>query len=184
MQHFRLFIALEIPPEQARSLTASFTSLPLEHPLYRISPAVQFHITLKFLGDIDILLIPQCITALENACEGLKPISIELTRGDLRPHGRPRTAIIGVRPVEALQGLFMRVDNALAEEGIAHHERRAFHPHITIARCTAAPSENDIRALQAWTIPERALYADTVTLFQSELKPNGAVYTALNRILL
>ena len=181
MQHIRLFIALEIPAEQARSLCSSFKGLPITHSLYRQSPAAQLHITLKFLGNTDIALLPKCIEALESACEQAQPVTTEYTQGEMRPYGRPRTVIMGVDKTETLAELYSTIETHLAEEGIAHYERRAFHAHITVARSTVAPSPADIQTIASWIL-DGSLTAGTVTLFESILKPTGALYNALHRI--
>lgn len=184
MQHLRLFIALEISPEAARSLRSSFHDLPLEHQLYRTTRLEQLHVTIKFLGETDLTLIPQCISALDAASKGMTAVQLEFTKGALRPQGRPRTVQMDVVPTPALADIFKRVEQAFAEAEIAHFEHRAFRPHMKMARLNAAPSTDDIRTIHDWSMPDLTAMADALTLFESTLEPTGAVYTPLHRISL
>ena len=88
--------------------------------------------------------------------------------------------------LDSLGALQANVDGCLADLGFAR-ERRAFNPHLTIARMRDSASREDrsralcvLRASQ----PHEAMSfdVDAIALFQSTLAPGGAVYRRLLRV--
>jgi 2'-5' RNA ligase len=139
------------------------------------TPAEQFHLTLRFLGDPAPL-------PLGDAERALREVRAESFRFDLRGAGHfplrgdPETLWIGVAPCEPLLRLQRRVEAALQRAGLAP-EGRKFHPHVSLARVRRA----DPRRVAEFQIVNglfalRDIPAQEFVLCSSELRPEGAVH--------
>ena len=145
------------------------------------------HLTLKFLGDVPTERISAIGDAAGRAAARHAPFALSLSGVGAFPNGRaPRVLWAGVAgDMDRLAALQASVDGNLAELGFAR-ERRAFNPHLTLARLRDSASREDrARALgvlkAAQPAPETGFAVDGVALFQSTLGPGGAVYRRLHQ---
>ncbi len=77
---------------------------------------------------------------------------------------------------DSLQTLYHDVDDALASVGI-DRETRSYRPHLTIARLQDADPRAVRSFLQSTPVPQLdAFQVDRFTLYESILKPDGAVH--------
>ena len=60
-------------------------------------------------------------------------------------------------------------------------EKRPFWPHVTLARAKRGKTLRGVEVPDLTDELRRPFEADTVTLFRSTLRPQGAVYEALAR---
>lgn len=168
----RLFVALSFPDEVCRSLAALRAGVPGA----RWANPEQFHLTLRFIGEID----GRMARAVSEELSSIIMPNFELslfgvgTFGDKR---KANTLWAGVRPNPALNRLQEKVDNAMLRVGLPP-DRRKFTPHVTLARLNNAPFER----LGAY-LSHHALYnsppflCDRFTLYSSFLSSSGAIYT-------
>jgi len=173
----RLFWA--VPFEPSPRIETLFADLQRWRSALKITRAEQFHLTLKFLGDtppeqIDAIRETGLATVRETAppaiCRGL---------GVFPPRGRPNVLWLGLTGAEALIALAARLDSAMQTLGYAP-ERRAFHPHLTLARFKLAPP----RPMQRWIDERRdadfgSLPVRELVLYRSQLTPAGSIYTKI-----
>jgi 2'-5' RNA ligase len=84
-----------------------------------------------------------------------------------------------------MQGLTEEIDARMERLGF-EKEKRAFRPHITLARAKDTRLDNSLVAASAEYAEHNfgAFTADRICLFQSTLKPSGAVYTKRREYLL
>ncbi len=139
-----------------------------------------FHLTFRFLGNIEQSQVAPILTALRVALRH-------------QPQFRVRTQGLGAFPSlirprvlwarlsgGGLQELHTNIESALGSLDFLS-EGRAFRPHTTLGR---------IRSLRGWSQVLEGIKAylqydfgesliDKVTLYQSDLRPGGAVYTPL-----
>ncbi len=174
----RLFVALEISPEVRETLSALIGELRALGPGARWVRPENLHVTLKFIGEAPSEKLPAIRVGLAQA-RPTGSISMEFTGLGFFPHERsPRVFWVGIRPGEALARLAGEIDGCLASLGIPR-ERRAFSPHLTLARF---PEPRRQEKLQAATRDRASQSFGTVLareffLFQSELRPEGARHT-------
>jgi 2'-5' RNA ligase len=142
------------------------------------------HITLKFLGEIDPATVPDVTQAIQNASEGMRPFEIEFkTLGFFPDARRPRVFWAGIEDKDKnLEILYRRLETELLRlkfEG----DRKGFHPHLTLARI-----KDRIRGGVQIGEEESAVFGSQtvgeVTLFKSELRPQGPRYTPLATVTL
>src|SRR5918997_307915 len=127
----RLFTALEIPAEIAFSLSLLRGGLPGA----RWVDPENYHITLRFIGDIDEPTADEIAGALARvdrpgfdvALEGLGAF------GSRRPH----SVFAGAKPSPALKELQAEQERIIQRIGLLP-ERRKFTPHFTPARLKGA----------------------------------------------
>jgi len=141
------------------------------------------HITLKFFGNIfdnDIIRISEVVAPLAKETR-----AVALTGegvGAFPRLERPRVLWLGLHgDVERLVGLQGTIETKLEECGF-RKETRKFSPHLTLGR---AKSSKGMIIGVSETVARGESYSagsfvsEGLTLFRSDLTPQGAVYTAL-----
>jgi 2'-5' RNA ligase len=178
MEQIRAFIAIELPSVVRDALTAFSTELAgqVSRDSVRWVKPEAMHLTLRFLGDTAVDLLPQVQRAMDESAAASKPFQLRVEGFGCFPTcSRPRVLWAGVTgEVKAAHALKERLDNELALSGWPLEER-AFSPHLTLGRV------KDSRVLQGQSWPDDVPVLDipvtTIYLVQSELRPQGPRYT-------
>ena len=169
----RLFVAIR-PPEEIRDL---FIDAMDDSPDFRWQDDEQLHLTLRFIGEVERPVAQDIADALSRI-RG-EPFEIRVA-GVGRFEQRSSGALwAGVEPKAPIAALAAKVERACLAVGL-EPERRAFHPHITLARWTGRRS----REVADFLGRKRGVRADPFevtefTLFESRLSRHGAHYTAV-----
>jgi RNA 2',3'-cyclic 3'-phosphodiesterase len=123
----RLFTGLEIPPHVAQSLAIMRGGLPGAR---WIDPE-NYHLTLRFIGDIDIALANEIAGMLDH----VRRVPFELRLDGLLSFGgrKPRALVAAVTPVAPLMELQAEQERLLQRLGL-EPEGRKYTPHVTLAR--------------------------------------------------
>ncbi|PIE56862.1 MAG: RNA 2',3'-cyclic phosphodiesterase [Desulfobulbus propionicus] len=178
MNH-RLFIAVDLPDAVQQGLAPLCCGLPGAR---WVLPG-QFHLTLRFIGEVDGATFKDIREVLAEV--SVASFSLQLQGvGHFPPRGRPRLLWAGLAEVGGLQALQARVNAALARVGIAPDTRK-YSPHVTLARLRNTPSARVGRFLE-----EHGLYTSlpfevrSFVLYSSFLGASGAVHTAEAEYLL
>ena len=186
MGWLRTFIAADIPPAVQKSIQQQVDRLrnKLGDSSIRWTPVHNIHLTLKFLGDIstnDVDILTQALRAESNAHPAF---DVPIQRlGSFPNSKRARVLFIGIQPPAELEALQQGVEAAC--EGVGYEaDMRPFSPHLTIGRVRRgiSPSEQGkiYEILRDATIDSLGIArVDSLHLYKSERKPNGAVYTKL-----
>jgi 2'-5' RNA ligase len=176
----RLFTGIDPPPEVSANLAALVTSL---KPLARLkwSPAENFHITTKFIGEWPESRIGELCGAL-GALARREPVSIAVRAAVFLPSARaPRALCAGVEAGPPLERLARETCQTLARLGVKP-ETRAYSPHLTLARMRREPVPLDaLHAAIAKLAPLEfgRFTARSFFLYQSRAAAGGSVYTKL-----
>lgn len=177
----RCFIAIEIPERIQTKLTEIQKALRPKIGRASWTKVGNFHLTLKFLGDIEHDSINEISASLQKIAESQSPFSIEIGGVGAFPNlARPRVLWIGLKRGAPLTvKLAHAVNHGLVEFGFEKDTR--FHPHFTLARLKDQVNLNTFINLfkKFETLDEASLTVDKITLVKSELHPSGAVYTPL-----
>jgi 2'-5' RNA ligase len=186
----RLFVALDLPDEVRAAVEAWQASACGDPALRALAPA-QLHVTLCFLGwqrERDIGAITKLITGIET-----RRISLRFEREPVSrpPRGRPRLFALRAESQDAV-ALQAELSARLQEGGYYKPEKRAFWPHVTVARVRnerrtdAAGKRRKGRPRLVESPPgdlppglERPFDAVRVSLYRSNLRPQGAEYASL-----
>ncbi len=187
MESWRLFIAIELPPHVLAHLEALQQWLQERTPPHTVRWVAPqgIHLTLKFLGDVPTQKRAALQDALAHAVRAHAPFELSLGGFGCFPNPqRPRVAWVGVqKDLDALRRLRDAIEAHVAPLGYPT-ETRPFHPHLTLGRVRRDARRQDARALGTLltegTHAQRKTWAvHEVTLFRSQLRPSGAVYTPL-----
>jgi len=129
----RTFIAIEVP-ENIRSF---FTELlPVKTLLEGVSIVHKdnFHITLKFLGEIEEMLISEIKQTLISIADETSSFTLKITHPGVFPDPlKPRVIWMGIENNSALIELVKKIEENLEKSGF-QRETRNFKSHITLAR--------------------------------------------------
>ena len=181
----RAFVAARLDAELLDKITAQQRRIEakLARAPVRWTRPEQLHLTLHFLGNVQVEAIPALHQALSAAAQGIAPFRLALgTLGCFPNWRRPSVIWLGLQgELAALQRLQEAIRLRCQTFG-SHAEERAFHPHLTIGR--VKPAAQPARALGEviQSEPAAALggwHVDRVTLMRSELRAGGSIYTVL-----
>ena len=188
----RLFIAVDVSDEiRARAVAfrreVGARDPRLEH-LLRWVAAEHLHLTLRFLGELSTEAAGLVQTALGPPLAAA-PFAWRL--GGLGwlpgPH-RPRVLVGRIGDgVDALLALQAEVEARVRRAAVVAGETRPFLAHLTLARVREGRTSEVVRARDALSglaalddVP--AARVDSITLYESQLSPQGPTYAPLARV--
>jgi RNA 2',3'-cyclic 3'-phosphodiesterase len=179
----RLFVALDLP-QDVRAGLVDWQRTALADPALRVVRPEALHMTLVFLGyqnEKDVKAIAK--TAFDvNA----RAPAVELVREPVGvPKGkRPRLIALAANSDETV-ALQQQVQERLVEAGFYEPEKRAFWPHLTVARVKPEAPRSRRPAhirIEPHPLPEhvfRFFRPTRLVLFKSHLRRSGAEYEAM-----
>ena len=141
------------------------------------------HLTVKFLGNVEVSVIEDLSAGLRAALTGLSCFGAILAGMGTFPEGRryPRVVWMGITEGnDRLRDLASKVDHACSALGF-EMEERPFRPHLTIGRVRRGSGAlvelaDEVGALEFNPLK---LDVDRVNLMRSKLSPKGPTYTVL-----
>lgn len=181
----RVFVAVELPDAvkaEFSGLVSAIDSLGVRGA--RTVRPQGIHLTLKFLGDVSVELVPEIEAAMDSAADEMEPFDLSLGDAGVFPNPRTtRVLWVGVAgDLDSLGRLQQRVEGSLAELGF-RPERRRFNPHITAGRIRDGVSNADRRkvteALLSHEYAQPPIRVESISLIRSTLRPDGAIYEAI-----
>lgn len=181
----RLFVALEIPAAVRDNLAAQIkelrdSSAPLADKRPRWVRPESLHVTLKFIGEVSATKLDGIRSAL-SAIRSDAPVDLQFRGLGFFPDEKyPRVLWAGLNASVNLAALAVDIERALEAQGIAP-DKRAFTPHLTLARFEPPGLHEKLRAaIQKKSDREFGTFqALEFHLIESRLKPTGAEYTSL-----
>lgn len=178
----RSFAAISIPEfilERIETVIVDLKELKIEA---RYTKTPSMHLTLKFLGNIEESLVESVSKALEQSARTVSRFSLDIERIGFFPNSkRPRIVWIGVEEDPMLSELQRQVEKNLQRLGF-EAETRPFKPHLTLARLK---SSRNLPELQRFLEMKETGFrigsfdVDSIHLYQSILRPDGAEYRRL-----
>lgn len=145
------------------------------------------HITLRFLGAVTPEGAETCAEGLRRMAAALAPFEIRFRGLGVFPGARRATIVWAGIEADGpgLMQLQSAAESAARDAGM-EPETRAFVPHLTIGRVRRSASRVDARPMLAREpdFSAGAMTVEAVSLFSSELTPQGARYTRLHRLTL
>jgi 2'-5' RNA ligase len=178
----RAFVAVALPPALQRQLAEA--AAPLREVARGVAwvSASNYHLTLKFLGQVEEDRAGEIAAALATAAAEVAPFDLTLRGMGAFPTAvRARVIWAGVdEGTRSLAALAAAVERALAGLGFPA-EARGFSAHVTLGRVREprpAPALAEALA-RAAGLALGAARVDRVVLMRSRLSPRGAQYTEL-----
>lgn len=168
----RLFTGLEIPAEIGQRLTLYRGGLPGSR---WVEPS-DYHITLRFLGDVDVS-VANDVHDLLTVSRPRSPIPVTLDTIASFGGDAPRSVHAAVAPSDALSDLQAEHERIARHAGLAP-ERRKFTPHVTLARLArgTAPESVARYIAQMGAFERMSFVASRCVLFSARESRGGGPY--------
>jgi len=167
----RLFTGLEIPSEVAFALSLKRGGLPGA----RWVDPDNYHVTLRFIGDVDNATADDVADTLDKLSNSLS-FTVRMTHLGAFGGDKPRALYAGVEPNEPLARLQSAQERMLQRVGLPPDGRK-FVPHVTLARLRGT-SAHDL----AWFMANAGRFAPLefdvgrFVLFSSKDSVGGGPY--------
>ena len=169
----RLFTALEIPPDVRSAISAERGGLPGAR---WIDPE-NYHMTLRFIGDVDDALARDIASVLGQ----VRRSGFEMRFNGLSSFGgrKPRAVVASAMPSQSVMELQAEHERLMQRVGL-EPEGRKYTPHVTLARFKN-PEESKVAAFmqQHNLFSSEEFEIDEFILYQSHQTKNGSVYEAV-----
>jgi 2'-5' RNA ligase len=185
METYRLFVAAELPPEVKAELTGAQERLRRGAPPVKWVAPEAMHLTMRFLGDTSVELIPDLGRAISTALAPHAAMALRLSGVGAFPNERrPSVIWAGIGgAVAALARAQADIEAALVGLGLAP-ETKPFRAHLTLGRVRREAHQEQLQRLGAAIralapLAPVAWVADRVALFRSELGSGGPTYTKI-----
>ncbi len=166
----RLFTAIEIPESVAKQLAALQPHALLGLRLVKVE---QIHLTLHFLGDTSLAIVLQELQDFN-----WPPFELTIDRLGSFPTAEHSTTLwAGLQDNKQLMELHSEIEARLVVAGY-RPEKRPYHPHITLVRCSQEVPKHviqDFLAKQSTSVP-MTFTVQEVVLFSSRLSETGPTY--------
>jgi 2'-5' RNA ligase len=182
----RTFIAIPLPEDVRAQLNDTQTKLRSFRADVRWTAAPSIHLTLKFLGEIDPAALPGLTRGLREATRSEAPFELALHNlGGFPNLLHPRVLWYGLTgDLTLLTALQERVEAACMAAGFAPQDR-PFQPHLTLGRVQGKSNLQPLlNYIKISGISAHTFCVQEYDMVQSILRPQGAVYSALEKILL
>ena len=183
----RTFIAVDLSEEQKEGLYTLQKELKKEFNNVKWVNHSNLHVTLKFIGETEEEDAERFSEIVQKAVRGFAPFEMSLNELGFfpGPH-KPRIIWVGVdKGKEELQKIWKEVELAFQEEGFPLSDKN-FKPHVTIGRIRRVqkkvPAQKWINEHSAYDLSPYLV--DNITVYRSDLQPQGAVYTPIDRVYL
>jgi RNA 2',3'-cyclic 3'-phosphodiesterase len=171
-EHARLFLGLPLPPHAVERL-APWQARELRD--IRVVPPAHLHVTLAFLGSTPVVRFREIADALAAAADGKgRPVLTVSRYRETRSVAMLVLDDLEARATRLADGLHGRLERL----GVYEPERRAWLPHLTVARFRRPPRLRPALPDLGDVVPSDA------AVYLSRLRPGGAQYEILESVAL
>jgi 2'-5' RNA ligase len=180
----RTFIAIPIPDSCREFLSQMQLHLKRSDAEVRWTAIPSIHLTLKFLGETDLETVSELSRALRAVAHPAQVLNLQLSGLGCFPNQRkPRIVWCGIRgDIEQLEILQETVERTCMGFGF-EPEIRPFRPHLTLGRVKGKKNlQTLVDNIMEGSDLESGFCTDHFNIYNSVLKPRGAVYTILETI--
>ena len=170
----RVFLAIELPQEvrdELAGLQKQLSTAPA-----KLGFAHEFHVTLKFLGEITPVKVDAVKSCLGNV--KFKPFKARLGKPGFFASGKNvRVVWVGIEPADEFIQLQEMVNDALEKD---FPREKNFKPHLTLARVKSVSDRNRfLQQLWQLKIGDFPFEVSEFKLKKSTIGSSGAVYDDL-----
>jgi RNA 2',3'-cyclic 3'-phosphodiesterase len=176
----RLFVALDLSDAVRAAVSEFCEELRAEFAPARWARNEGIHVTLKFIGEVNVDRVAQIENALDevNSSE-----SVEMNFrgwGFFPDERRPRVFWIGIDSTPNLAEVAAQIESQLEPFGVAR-ESREFKPHLTLARIAETRGIERLHTALRRHGPANfgTVRTNEMYLYRSELGRGGAKYTRI-----
>ena len=145
------------------------------------------HLTLNFLGDITQSKVYEVGQVMDVVCHQYHPMNLVCRKIGAFPNlQKPRVLWAGLEgEIKQLQSLYADLSKGLERIGLPV-EKQSLTPHLTLFRLKKLQQMGALRKRieKLGNADFGEILCDTLILYKSELKPDGAVYSKLKIVAL
>lgn len=187
MKTIRTFIAIPLPAGLAQDAAGWVRQARREGDGIKWVPEDNFHLTLKFLGEVENVETPRVCDLLESICADFEPFELNFGgAGGLPELDRARVLTVRIDdPTGKLIELATRIDVAFADLGFKR-EPRDYRPHLTLGRARANVRKASADVIERWSVNRDrelgAMMADHLQVIGSFLEKRGPTYNVMDTI--
>jgi 2'-5' RNA ligase len=181
----RAFIAIDLPDDVRAAIEEAQARLKRAHVGVKISwtKIDNLHLTLQFLGYVEEAVVDPIKSGLQHATNGHQPFDVSVHGAGAFPtENRARVIWVGCDDAEGrLKMLARAVQDAMRPLGF-EPEHREFSAHLTLGRVKVPrPDVALTRAIESLkNTAFGTLRVEAIHLFESQLHPEGSIYTKLS----
>lgn len=187
MKTLRTFVAIELTDELKHSIQKVI------HCYQELVPAGlvkwvatrNLHITIKFLGDTPISLIPSIQEKMDQLASKESDFWMTAAGAGMFPTARkPRVIWLGLNGKTELSRISQELDDFLTGLNFSREER-PFSPHLTIGRVYQGVEEQKLLTLGKIILGNQPgilnrMLVKNISLIKSDLHPDGPIYTTIH----
>jgi len=190
-ERYRLFIAIALPEPVMHAIERAQSELRAALPTTSIrwTRREQFHLTMRFLGGVDVARVDRLNEAVRRACADSGVLQLRAAGIGVFPGvRRPRVVWTGVDDREGRLAALQRSIEAASAAFTDEPPQEKFSGHITLARCRDISRTDATRlATLLDKLANRSFgewSANAVEIIRSETLPGGSRYTTFSEIAL
>ncbi|MEN3044186.1 MAG: RNA 2',3'-cyclic phosphodiesterase [Candidatus Hydrothermales bacterium] len=174
MNKLRLFFGIPLEDDKKDKIFEYLKRLNLLKKDYKWVPKENYHITLKFLGEVEEKLVKDLDKIGKEMCLLFNSFSV-LTDGfsGFPNRKKARVFFLDLKEKEKIIRIFKVLEDKITQLNFKREDRE-YHPHITLARLRNPESIPDIDPL------EMEININGFSLYESILKKEGSLYKILN----
>lgn len=180
----RTFIAIDLTAEIKNELAQAVRLLkPVAAWIKWVVPE-NYHLTLKFLGEVSESRLEMIRTVLEEVAGRHRSFRLTVKGAGSFPPGQNKMRVIwvGIEAGPDLLALQSDLEDSLSQQGF-EREERPFSPHLTIGRAREPQAQVRLKAeLEKLGTKEFGIMeVKEISLFESRLRPEGPEYKIISR---
>ncbi|MGB0716197.1 MAG: RNA 2',3'-cyclic phosphodiesterase [Phycisphaerae bacterium] len=180
----RSFVAIALNTQARRAIDRVQSSLKAEVRSVRWVHPELFHLTLKFLGEIEDGWVVDASKAIDQVARNFSPFTLRVSgTGCYPPRGPVRVIWAGIEEDQGqLMNLVDAVEASMEEAGF-ERERRSFSAHITMGRIRDDRSRGELRQkVEGATLKPVDVEVNELILMASNLSSSGPSYTPMSTL--
>lgn len=186
MRKIRTFVALPVEGLLDLEMWASELQNRQGDARIKWNPPHQWHLTLKFIGDVDEKDVETLRKSLDSALKGFPPGDMVFEGSGFFGHPEaPKVVWAGVRPDDYLDRLKRKVEEGASVLDLPYDDR-PFRPHLTLGRIKSI--KNPALLIREVEKNGETFWGeepvDHVTLFKSKLTSKRPVYSVIEQFAL
>jgi 2'-5' RNA ligase len=188
-EHFRMFIAVAIPEEVKSEIAKTQDELKRVLAQSRVAwtKREQFHLTLKFLGDVEKGRVPSLIERVRETCGGFPAMRVRSEHVGFFPDARfPRVVWVKIQDAEEQLPRLQAAIEAATRDFTSKEPEKKFSGHVTLGRIKGIKhAQAKILAEQVSRMSARVFgewMVEGIEVMRSELSSAGARHSCLASI--
>lgn len=181
----RIFLALEFTLTQKNLKFIDKLKSVLKGSKIKWVTNDNYHLTLKFLGETPSYLIKNIEITLQQTLREFSAFNLKLKGLGSFGNNKPKVIWIGIEESFQLNYLHENIEDALVELGF-NSEKRKFSPHLTLGRIKYITNPEQFNQIINKYCNKyfQEININNIKLYQSDLKPEGPIYTIIKEFRL